>query len=177
LARAVSSAAREPSSALPLMNCCAARRSLLRALGLHEGRAGRFQQRAALGHAAAQFGQLDLPQRLAGAHAAALGHRQGQQRAAGLGAHGGGLWCHQRARELHDRGHAGQRGPHDLAAGELQRHLGPGAIAGPGLRRGGRRRIALAGRHRDQRGRTAQHHHRRDDAAGYPLLLHRVPLG
>jgi hypothetical protein len=154
----------------------------VRALGLGQRRAGRLQQGVALGDPAAQLGELDAADGLAGRHAAAFGHVQRQQRAPGLGAHDGRLRGHQRARELEHRRHAGGERLHHLARGELQRHLGLAVLAVLAfLARPGRlrRATALPGQLDD----TA-HHHRGTDTgqhqhghAGHPLLLHRVPLG
>jgi hypothetical protein len=148
------------------------------ALGLRQRGARALQHGVAFGHAGVQLGQFQPAQHLSGAHPAAFGHVQRQQRAAGLGAHQRRLRRHQRARELHPSGQARQAGLHHLARHELQRHLGLAVLAlalvlvrrraaGRGHRAA--RTAELAAQHQAT---ARQGRHRQRRGADDPLLLH-----
>ncbi|WP_293413312.1 hypothetical protein [Piscinibacter sp.] len=134
------------------------------ALCLHELRARRLDGSLALSHAAADVGQVDLPERLPGAHPAALTHHQREQRASRLGAHHGTLRGDKRAGELQLQRQARQRGLHHLSGRELERGLDLGRVLGaegdPGHLGGAQRR----------------RHHQQTHPAQPPGLVHVVPL-
>lgn len=120
-ARAVSSCAREFSSAMGDMNDCDADRSLdawVRSAWTSVARAdSRLACRSATRlPSSASSMRPNLP----GGHPMALGNLQRQQRPGGLGTHHGGLGCHQQPRELDLTRHGGQPWLHHLGRLEFE---------------------------------------------------------